>query len=260
MSIQNKTKLQTILANWPPKTIAIASWLGLHGISPQLAKRYVESGWIESIGQGAYKRPHEKVEWTGALLTLQTQTKISVHLGGPSALAFHGASHYVRLGNETIFLFSPLKVHLPKWFTAYNWGHALAPIRTIFLPDDLGVSLYSYHEMKIRISTVERAILECLYLSPKQVDLLECYQIAQGLQGLRPKLMQSLLEVCGSIKVKRLFLFMAEKANLPVMRHLKLENVDLGRGDRSIVEHGEYNAKYGLILPKELLNDDKPTV
>ena len=53
---------------------------------------------------------------------------------------------------------------------------------------------------------------------------------------------------------------MADKARLPVMKHLKLDTVNLGKGDRSIVQHGRYNAKYGLMLPKELLNDDKSSL
>ena len=73
-----------------------------------------------------------------------------------------------------------------------------------------------------------------------------------------------LQEACNAqtfiLVVKRLHLFMADKANLPVMKHLKLDNVDLGKGDRSIVQHGQYNAKYGLTLPKELLNYDKPSL
>ncbi len=252
MSIQNKIKLQMVLANWAPKTVATSFWLGELGISPQLVKRYVESGWLQSIGQGAYKKPYENVEWQGALSAIQTQMKTPVHLGGPSALAFHGASHYVRMGKEIVFPFSPLRIFLPKWFTAYDWGQPIVHVKTAFLPGELGTNVYPYQDLSLRISTIERSILECLYLSPKQVDLLECYKITEGLQGLRPKLMQSLLEACRSIKVKRLFLFMADKAKLPVMKHLKLGNIELGKGDRSIVPHGQYNAKYGLILPIEL--------
>lgn len=256
MDIQNENKLQKVLVSWVPKTVGTSIWFRKLGISPQLVKRYVESGWIEPIGQGAYKRLNETVEWYGALNALQMQIGLPVHLGGPMALTFHGMSHYIRMGKETIFLFSSLKVRLPKWFYFYDWGQPIEHVKTAFLPAQLGTSVYQHHEIDIRISTVERAILECLYLAPKQFDLLECYQIIESLQGLRPKLMQDLLESCTSIKVKRLFLFMVDKVNLPIMKHLKLEHVDLGKGDRTIVQHGQYNAKYGLTLPKELFNDD----
>jgi hypothetical protein len=51
--------------------------------------------------------------------------------------------------------------------------------------------------------------------------MVECYQILEGLANLRPKILQELLESCNSIKVKRLFLFMASKA-----KHQWLDFVD----------------------------------
>jgi len=85
------------------------------------------------------------------------------------------------------------------------------------------------------------------------LDLVEVYQIIEGLQTLRPSLVQELLENCKSIKVKRLFLYMAEKANLPVLKHLKMVKINVGSGDRTIVAEGEYVSKYGLTLPEELV-------
>ena len=41
-------------------------------------------------------------------------------------------------------------------------------VKTGFLPNHLGTNIYHYGDMKIGASTLERAILECLYLSPKQ--------------------------------------------------------------------------------------------
>jgi hypothetical protein len=77
--------------------------------------------------------------------------------------------------------------------------------------------------------------------------------VLSGLLNLRPALMQSLLESCNSIKVKRLFLFMADKANLPVMKHLDQTAIDLGSGNRSVVRDGTYDSRYQLVLPKELV-------
>jgi len=63
---------------------------------------------------------------------------------------------------------------------------------------------------------------------------------------------QKLLEACKSIKVKRLFLYMADKANHDWVRYLNLDNVDLGSGKRSIVADGVYVAKYQITVPKAL--------
>ena len=101
-------------------------------------------------------------------------------------------------------------------------------------------------------SMPERAILEALHLAPKDVDLVEAFHVLEGLQTLRPKLMQSLLAACASIKVKRLFLFMAERAALPVIKRLDQNAIALGSGDRTLTPGGVYVPKFGLIVPKEL--------
>ena len=76
------------------------------------------------------------------------------------------------------------------------------------------------------INTPERAILECLNLSDASSNLLDIYYIMESLTTLRPKLLQTLLERCTSQKVKRLFLYMAEKAVHPMVSILNpLRNI-----------------------------------
>ncbi len=94
--------------------------------------------------------------------------------------------------------------------------------------------------------------MECLYLAPKSQPLLEVYELMEGLNNLRPTLVQQLLEQCTSIKVKRLFLFMADKAGHDWFDYLDMSKIDQGSGKRSIVESGIYNPKYKITVPKEL--------
>ena len=74
----------------------------------------------------------------------------------------------------------------------------------------------------------------------------------EGLNNLRPKSVQKLLEDCTSIKVKRLFLYMADKAKHEWLNFVELDKVDLGSGKRSIVSDGVYIPKYQITVPKEL--------
>ena len=125
-------------------------------------------------------------------------------------------------------------------------------MKTKLLPADLEVSDYSLDGLNIQISSPERAILECLYLTPNRFDLIECYQILEGLVNLRPKIMQALLEECSSIKVKRLFLFLASKANHQWLDFVDHSRIELGTGDRVIVNGGVYISNYKISVPKEL--------
>ena len=70
--------------------------------------------------------------------------------------------------------------------------------------------------------------------------------------NLKPKLVTELLSSCNSVKVKRLFLYMAEKANHQWFNFLKTDKIYLGNGDRMITEKGVYNAKYLISIPKDL--------
>jgi len=83
--------------------------------------------------------------------------------------------------------------------------------------------------------------------------LLECYQIFEGLVNLKPTLVNELLKKCNSVKVKRIFLLMAEKSGHLWFQFLDTKNIDLGDGKRMIGEHTVYNSKYQISIPKELM-------
>jgi len=94
--------------------------------------------------------------------------------------------------------------------------------------------------------------MECLYMAPKEYDLMECYELMQGLNSLVPQQVQELLEQCRSVKVNRLFLYLAEKAGHEWLNYIDVKKVDMGKGKRSIVPHGVYIPKYEITVPKEL--------
>ncbi len=252
MTTHNDTKLKKLFKLLYPNNVITSSLLDSNGISRHLRRYYQESGWIEPIGRGAYKKPGDTIEWQAGVNALQNQLNIRVHVGGLTALALHGFSHYFRISKETLYLFSQLQIRLPQWFMDYNWKVDLFLKTTSFLPETRGIKEMDIKEIKINVSTPERAIFECLYLAPQHADLVECYQVLEGLVNLKPKLLNDLLIACNSIKVKRIFLCMAEKANHQWFQFLKLDNIDIGSGDRMIIENGVYNSKYKITIPKEL--------
>ncbi len=237
-----------------PGTVLLSSWLESRGISYDLQRRYRKSGWLESIGSGAYKRPKERISWEGGIYALQHQNKLAVFPGALTALSLLGYSHYIRTGEERVFLFSPLSVKLPAWFNKYGWSNPISHYKTSVLPYQIGYVNYELANFSLQVSCAERAILEYLYLTPDKADLMEGFQIISGLTNLRPKIVQDLLLRCTSIKVKRLFLFMAEKTKHQWYNFIDKKSIELGTGDRSIVKEGSYNSSYKITIPKELAN------
>ena len=244
MTTNNDNKLKILLNGHQYGAVYLASYLEKKGISRDLQQYYCKSGWLESVGHGAFKRPTETVNWQGALQTLVEQANLNVHVGGLTALSQQGTGHYVRLGKEKAWLFSPPNTSLPAWFKNTDWGIKIEHVRTGFLPS--AKSAFSI------LSEPERSILECLYLAPKRQDLVECYYLMEGLVNLRPQLMQTLLKTCTSIKVKRLFLYMAEKAKHQWLPYIDLSKITLGNGDRSITNNGVYLSQYKITVPTEL--------
>ena len=252
MTTKNEIKIKKLLDEHVPGTVMAASWLKSKSISHDLQKHYRRNGWIESVGTGAFKRPKENITWKGGLYALQKQLSMPVHAGGLTALSLSGFSHYLRLGDERIYLFTPLKSMLPAWFRNYSWGNPIEHISTSFLPDQLSLQDQEELTFTIRLSTAERAILEYLYLTPRHLDMMEGYQVLSGLSNLRPGELQNLLEQCTSVKVKRLFLYMSEKAGHQWFTHIDQSVLDLGKGDRSLVDKGVYISTYRITVPRQL--------
>lgn len=256
MNASKSAKIKPLLNDWKPHTVATSEWLGGRGITPQDVRNYLASNWLTSLGRGAFKRPYETVTWQGALHSLQKQLGLSIHVGALTALEMTGHQHYVRLGNSPAYLFSRPETTLPKWFRD-NWGGEVRHIRTKLFPAMMAVTARQSPEgFSLVCSTPEQAILEMLHLTPAEFDPVEVAQIIEGMTSLRPKVMQDLIEACTSIKAKRLFLYLAERANLRVVNGLDLTKIDLGKGKRAITATGRLTPKYDLLLPQELVRND----
>ncbi|MGM0582699.1 MAG: type IV toxin-antitoxin system AbiEi family antitoxin [Bacteroidota bacterium] len=257
MSTQNTSKINQLLQLQPTGVVLLASWLSEKGYSLDLQKRYRKSNWLESIGSGAMKRSGEKLNITGALHALQFQKGMSIHIGAKSALALQGKAQYLELHSKTVILFGGKNEKLPAWFHEYQWEVGVNYFSTTFLPSNLGLTTINTGNFQLKISGAGRAMMECLYLVPENQNLVECYELMESLNNLQPVKVQELLEACNSVKVKRLFLYLAERAKHAWFEHLQIENIDLGSGKRSLSKKGVYNSKYKITIPTELENYDK---
>ena len=252
MSTINQSKINSLLLTHPLGSVLTSSWLVEHGYSLELQKRYKKSQWFESIGWGAVIRYEDEVDYVGGVYALQSQLGLSVHPAAKTALSLQGKAHYLELSTKKVQLFGNQKELLPLWFRKYDWDLAIEYKKTAFLPPDIGLVDILHKSFTVRVSSPARAIMECLYLVPKSQPLIEVFELMEGLNNLRPDLVQRLLEACRSVKVKRLFLYLADKAGHEWLSYINLDKVDLGSGKRSIVSDGVYISKYQITVPKAL--------
>lgn len=256
MSSRIGTKINHLLRVWPKGTIAVQFWLDQQGVDRKLMDAYVRSGWVDRIAPGAYIQAGDRITWLGALYTLQSQLGISIHVAATSALHLSGLGHYLPLGQNVcqwLFIDASETRKIPKWFKDQFTQHAhIMVVRTKLFQDKLTDSLLSLPQdnFHIVVAAPERAIMECLYLTPDRLSFEHASTLLEQARTLRPSLVQDHLVNCSSIKVKRLFLYLSELHQHTWLSRIDLDNIFLGTGGRKIGTGGNYIAKYKLSVPQ----------
>ncbi len=255
MGLQNKQNIKNLTRILPVGVAAPSNWLTASGYSRQLLRKYVISGWLERVGHGAYARPGQTVGWEGVLLGLHRLAGRACHIGGLSALKRLGLAHFLPLGGEQkIHVMSTRKP--PAWLKSV----ALAPelhfdTRRLFSDgaSDLGlVELATgIRDWMLPMSGRERAILELLNdVGPNDHSFQHAAHVFEGMTVLRPGMVNDLLSDCRSIKVRRIFLFLADHFKYPWAKRLQTTALDLGRGNRQVVKGGRLDKRYRITVPE----------
>ncbi len=253
MKSSQPQKISQLIKEWQNGVVATHSYLLKKGFSRQLIHSYKSSGWIESMGYGAYKRAGDNIDWYGALFALQNYLRLSTHPGGKTALQLQGYAHYLAESLPAIYLFGLRGERLPKWFQVYHWGTEIrySSIKLFDKPIPESFIEFAHKEFSILVSSPERAAIEMMYHIPNQQGFDEASHIMENLAMLRPKLVQKLLEHCQSVKIKRLFLYFAERHHHDWLSQLNTTKIELGTGKRMIIKNGKLDPKYLITVRPE---------
>lgn len=253
-----RDKLNKLSLLLPEGCVASVPWLRTQGYSTQLVQRYHKSGRLVQLGRSAYHRLGRLPQWQDVVISLNKCWNMVIHVGAVAALELHGLGHYVRLGdNPRVYVFIHGPKAMPQWVRTLSTGAVLVHAKTTLFspPDDMkGLADVEWPRSPwpLRVATPERAILEMLDLVPGQESFEHALLVAGGLLTLRPDVLMSLLHSCSSVKVKRLFLYLADRLALPCFQHLDASQIDLGKGTRQIVKNGKYDSKYRITVPGKL--------
>lgn len=245
------TKINNLRQQTPSIGILLTSWLEKSGFSRNEVSNYLKSGWLQRITTGVYQFTGDTPSLYGALASYQKQAAMKYHVGAASALELKGFSHYITMGKPDAVVFSPVKPPLPKWLNDAELDMNLVEVSTKVI-GDIGIEQMDYQGQALTVSSPERAIMECILLSPSHYDLMDVYYLMEMLTSLRASLVQQLLENCTSVKVKRMFLYMAEKARHRWFAKLDRSRISLGSGTRSYAKNGVKIGAYDIVIPKEL--------
>lgn len=267
MSARTEDKLKNVLEAVPAGFLVDSRWLESHGVSRFLTRKYVESGWLERLERGVFRRPSpgpSPLDWQTCLLSVQHIMGCQVHVGGMTALDLQGYRHYLPLGG-------PLPVWLygqdaPNWLSRLKLDAKLR-IHSLALFSDAKLGLRAKEKggvpsspslpwgWSLRMSTPERAALEALDQLPDQASFHNLDMIFQSLSTLSPRRLTELLRSCRSIKVKRLFFVFADRHDHAWRKRVIPEDFNLGTGDRALVKGGKLHPRYRIMIPSEFLTE-----
>ncbi|ADM09225.1 hypothetical protein PB2503_05767 [Parvularcula bermudensis HTCC2503] len=256
MRRQNETKLKWLLEAVLPGRLVDTPTLERHGITRMLAHKYIDSGWLEPVVRGLYRRPgtaSNSAEWQLVVRSLQHVMDYSSVVGGRTALDLQGFVHYVPIGGDQ-------EVHLygdahPTWLKRLDDAarYKLHSTKLFDMSADEETTKVDSSVGLLKCSTPERAILELLGELPKHESAHIVDTVFEGLASARPRRLEKLLASCNSIKVKRLFFVFADKHGHAWRRHLSPERFDLGSGPRALFENGHFHPRYAISVPPELM-------
>lgn len=276
MGIQNKVKLNSLQRLLPEGLIVDAAWLEKHGYSRALRKKYVTRGWLDQVVRGVYRRPapklQESLRWQAVVISLQTLLGRPYTVGGRTALELQGFAHYLSGRHREIHLYGPgkppgwlSKLHLEDQFVLHNAdrlfiGNSRRPRRSKsrtstgndFLQSSYIRQPWGQWEWPLTLSSPERAIFELLDEVPRRETFHQADTLMEGLRNLSPRRLHTLLAACRSVKVKRLFLWFAERHGHAWLKKLDRKDVDLGQGKRMLVKGGKLDPKFNITVPESI--------
>lgn len=253
------TKRELLEKSFPEGLAVSREWLNELSLSKHAIDNLVKSKYLKSVQRGIYVRGYAKLSWQSVVYTLQQILKKDFIIGGLSALEMQGFSHYLPLSQQ-------IEIHLYGDNVLPNWVNTVSdtfrfvryPSKELFAWKDRKVvqkSLTDFswkEDMKdLKIASPELAILQVLQQVPDKISFEHAQELIQGMTTLSPRKLQGLLEVCQHIKVKRLFMYLANLYRYSWFDKLNTDTIYLGKGVRMIVKGGKVDKTYLISVPKE---------
>ena len=171
--------------------------------------------------------PESQSKWLKLIDILQNELNLDVYPGGDSAMTGWHHRHDAIFYPTTEDLYG-IDVHkIPNELLKENWERKFYLYENNFLPKNLGIHKIKTQGYKLRIPSVERALLEMVYDVNIRLSFDTIFEYFDDLHWINPRHFQELLEACTSDKVKRLSLFLAEESCFDYYDKIDLSKIKL---------------------------------
>jgi hypothetical protein len=237
-------RLNRLFSQLPPGCPVTSEGLAALGVSADLAVHYVRAGWLTRLARGVFARPDTSLELHPSLRLLERRVQ-GLHVGGKSALDWHGVRHNVA-PHPKLQLYGWASSPLPAWFTE-RFPSTYHRLRLFDEKPDapLRVTRFQRQPVGPLLSDPERAVLELLSDVGVRQPLPEARDLLEGTPSLRAKVVQELLERCRQVKTVRLCLTLGRELGLPWAAKLDATRLPTGSTQRWVGR-----SKEGLLVLK----------
>jgi hypothetical protein len=227
MATINRNRLKQLLTQLPPGAPITSEQLAELGISADLAVHYVRAGWLERLARGVFLRPADTLLLHPALRMLEQRIS-GLHVGGKTALDWHGIRHFVR-PHSTLHLYGWVAGRLPEWFqqrfpSDYHRKRLFDENATSMLH----VARFQNDRAAPLVSSPERALLELFSEIGVRESVSEARELIEGTNTLRARVLKELLQKCTSVKTVRLCLTLGTELSLPWAQKLNPAELPTG--------------------------------
>lgn len=195
-------------------------------------------------------RHNDKLSALAAVHSFNSQTGKTMRIAAHSALELHGFSHYIPMGKPKLMVsFDPMRPN--EWALSDKFDMTIVPFSTGIFKNP-STQLLKKGNLELIVSTPEQAFLECLHLVPTHYNYMDLYYLMEQMTSLDPIGVQKALENTSSQRVKRMFVYMTEKAGHYWFDMLDMDSLGITKSKLQLTENGTYISKYKITVPKDL--------
>lgn len=209
-----------------------------------------KGGVLKRLATGLYAFSGAPVSSWALVEALQKQGWPHLSVGGPAALNVLGYSQYKRSG---LLLLSPKQVHLPALQNLFEEFRIKTQVSRLFGNSRVGLQVYEIKGSSLNVSSLERAILETISLMPSEISSEELSEIFEHLPPFSEELLKSLLKLCRSKRVIRIFAFLCESHHQK-FKKLTYETMMKNSGKSLLYvdkrEKSEFDRYWRLMVPE----------
>ncbi|MBB5412165.1 hypothetical protein HDG34_006136 [Paraburkholderia sp. HC6.4b] len=165
------------------------------GFGASIVLRLVNDGWLRVLSPDTYLLRGDSPSLHGTLAYL-SHSIAGLHVGGRAALSWRGVLHNIYF-RERVDIWGAGYSSLPSWAVeTFRLSYHPSYLFDRRMPSDYGLAPLPFQREDIRVSVVERAIIEHFAIALDAASQEDLQNLIASLRSPRPNILQVLSDYC----------------------------------------------------------------